>query len=128
MSRPWEMRTELCQSIESTYPCPLSSCSKHNRTTEIRWTHSNCGGYFRLYENGKEKCQRCGEEDLFCNWNYSCNNDYKNQKFSSFKIRAILQFLMGLNDDNVSEDFWFNIKACFKKQKSDYPWKFNADN
>ena len=127
MNHPWEMRTEVCESVESTYPCPFKNCLKHNKTSPIRWTHSNCGGHFRLYENGKEKCQKCGVEDLFCNWNYSCAYDNKNQKFSSFKIRAILQYLVGLDDSGVSDDFWFNIKACFKQQKKDYPWKFNID-
>ena len=124
MSKPYEWRTDICESIESEYPCPINDCSKHFSDKPIRWTHSNCGGYFRLYENGKEKCQKCGVEDLFCNWNYACSNDNKNQKFNSHKIRAILQYLVGLNDDNVSDDFWFNIKQCFNKQKKDYPSKF----
>ena len=126
MDRPWNMNCDVCESIESEYPCPLSNCSSHSdKEKPIRWTHSNCGGYFRLYENGKEKCQKCGEEDLFCNWNYSCCDDKKNQKFNSYRMRTIIQMLVGLNDDKVSTDFWFNIKMCLNKQKKDYPWKFN---
>ena len=123
MSKPYEWSTDICESIESEYPCPVYNCKKHGNE-KVKWTHINCGGQFRLYENGKEKCQRCGKEDFFCNWNYACSNDNKNQKFNSYKIRAILQYLIGQNDDNVSEDFWFNIKACFQKQKRDYPSKF----
>ena len=119
MSMPWELSTSKCQSIESEYPCPIDGCSTHNLSEPIKWTHTNCGGYFRLYENGKEKCQKCGIECLFCNQNRNCGS-----KFSYHKIRAILQYLVGLNDDNVSDDFWFNIKQCFNKQKKDYPSKF----
>lgn len=124
MNKPWEWATELCESIESDYPCPIVNCSNHSEKKNIKWTHSNCGGYFRLYENGKEKCQKCGAEDLFCNWSYICGANNKNQKFSCSRMRGILQFLVGLNDDKVSDDFWFNIKACFKKQKQDNPSKF----
>ena len=124
MSKPWEMSTSYCQSIESEYQCPINDCSIHINDKPIKWTHKNCGGYFRLYENGKEKCQKCGKEDFFCNWNYCCNSDNKNQQFNNSSIRAILQFLVGLNDDKVSEDFWFNLKMCFQKQKKDYPSKF----
>lgn len=122
--KPWERSCYECQSVESTYPCPLKNCTKHSLKEEIKWTHSNCGGYLRLYDNGKEKCQKCGYEDLFCFWNYNCDTDNKNTNFSTFKMRAILQYLVAVNDAKVSEDFWLNIKACFKKQKKDYPNKF----
>ena len=65
MNNPWEMSTSHCQSIESVYRCPINDCSIHINDKPIKWTHKNCGGYFRLYENGKEKCQKCGEEDFF---------------------------------------------------------------
>ena len=119
MSKPWELSTSSCQSVESEYPCPIDGCSTHNLSEPIKWTHTNCGGYFRLYENGKQKCQKCGSECLFCNQKYNCGS-----KFSSHKIRAILQYLVGLMDDNVSEDFWFNLKASFKYQQKEYPSKF----
>ena len=53
--KPWERSCYECQSVESTYPCPLKNCTKHSLKEEIKWTHSNCGGYLRLYDNGKEK-------------------------------------------------------------------------
>ena len=124
MTKPWNLRTDKCKYIESIYPCPINNCTSHTYKTPIRWTHSNCGGYFRLYENGKEKCQRCGEEDLFCNWDYSCNKDNKTQKYGKNNILTILQFLVGLDDSNVSIDFWLNIKMCFYKQREKYPEKF----
>jgi hypothetical protein len=124
MSRPWNWDCGICESVESIYPCPINNCSKHFSDEPISWVHSNCGGRFRLYENGKEKCQICGKEDLFCRWNYSCSSESKNQKISSYKLRTVLQYLVGLDDQNVSEDFWFNIKASFKHQKNDYPSKF----
>ena len=120
MSKPWEMSTSNCQSIGSEYPCPIDGCSTHNLHKPIKWTHTNCCGYFRLYENGKEKCQKCGIECLFCNQNRNCGS-----KFSYHKIRRILQYLAGLiDDDNVSEDFWFNLKDSFKNQQKEYPSKF----
>jgi hypothetical protein len=124
MSKPWDWSCNICESIESKYPCPINNCSKHYNDQPINWTHTNCGGYFRLYENGKEKCQRCGDEDIFCKWNYSCSSDTKNQLFCNYKIRTILQYLIGLDDENVSTDFWFNIKACFKHQREEFPSKF----
>ena len=54
MSKPWELSTTNCESVESEYPCPIDDCTKHG-DRPIKWTHTNCGGNFRLYENGKEK-------------------------------------------------------------------------
>ena len=119
MSKPWEFSTNICESILNEYPCPIEGCSNHNI---IRWTHSNCGGNFRLYSNGKEKCQKCGVEFFFCNHNYCCSNG---NKLSYYKIREILQYLIGLNDDNVSDDFWFKLKASLKWQISEFPSKFD---
>ena len=122
MSKPWELSTSSCQSVESEYPCPIDGCSTHNSNKPIKWTHTNCGGYFRIYENGKEKCQKCGSECLFCNQIYNCGS-----KFSYYKIRAILQYragLVGLNDDNVSILFWLHLGASISNQQKEYPSKF----
>ena len=117
---PWNKSCDVCESVESVYPCPCENCSNHSDFKSIKWNHLNCGGYLRFYENGIEKCQKCGKEDLFCNWPRCCQN----AKLSSFKIRAILQYLVGINDERVNTEFWFNIKACLKKQKEDYPARF----
>ena len=122
MSKPWERSTNICESILSEYPCPIEGCTKHSSDKPIRWTHTNCGGNFRLYSNGKEKCQKCGDECLFCNQNYSCSDS---NKFNSHKIRAILQYLIDNNDDNVSVDFWFDVGVSLKWQKIQYPSKFD---
>ena len=119
MSKPWELSTSKCQSIENEYPCPIDGCSTHSLSEPIKWTHTNCGGYFRLYENGKEKCQKCGRECLFCEQNYNCGS-----KFSDHKITAILQYLAGSNFYNDSQRFWFNLSASFNNQKKEYPSKF----
>ena len=123
--KPWNMSCNDCESVDSCYPCPMENCSSHlDKQRIIRWTHSNCGGKLRFYENGKEKCQKCGKEDLFCNWSCGSYNDKNNSKsINSFRLRVIFQILVGLNDQ-VSTDFWFNIKMCLKKQKEDYPDKF----
>ena len=122
MSKPWEYSTNICESILCEYPCPIEDSSIHSSDKPIRWIHSNCGGNFRLYSNGKEKCQKCGVECLFCNQNYSCSDS---NKFNSHKIRAILQYLVGISDDNVSDDFWFDIKASLSWQKREFPSKFD---
>ena len=59
---------------------------------------------------------------FFCNHNYCCSNG---NKLSYYKIREILQYLIGLNDDNVSDDFWFKLKASLKWQISEFPSKFD---
>ena len=124
--QPWERSCSECESVESSYPCPLSSCSIHtSEKCVIDWVHSECDGKLRLYDNGKEKCQKCGEESLFCLWNFNCNSENKSKNISSFKVRALLQFLVGLNDSYVKPEFWVNIKACLNKQMSDYPEKFD---
>lgn len=126
MSKPYEKDCIDCESVPSEYPCPISNCSvHHNRDNPIKWEHKNCGGNFRIYENGKEKCQRCDEEDYFCNWNYSCSSDIKSQQIDDFRLRCVLQMLMGLSDKNVSEDFFWNLKASLKHQRVLFPNKFN---
>ena len=116
MSKPWELSTSSCQSVESKYPCPIDGCSTHNSNKPIKWTHTNCGGYFRLYENGKEKCQKCGSECLFCEQNYNCGS-----KFSFHKIIDILRYI---DDNNVSFDFLKNLNKSFMHQQMAYPSKF----
>ena len=119
--QPWERSCSECESVESSYPCPLSSCSIHtSEKCVIDWVHSECDGKLRLYDNGKEKCQKCGSEFLFCCQDFNCGN-----KFSDFKIRRILQYLIGCNDEKVSDDFFFKLKDSFKHQKNEYPSKFN---
>lgn len=126
MTKPYDKSCSDCESVESEYPCPISNCSiHHDRDTPIRWTHRNCGGYFRIYDNGKEKCQKCYIEDYFCNWNYSCSSDIKDQKIDDFRLRAILSMLMGLSDKSVSEDFLWNLKVSLRHQRDLFPSKFN---
>ena len=51
---PWEMSCENSESVESRYPCPYyDNCSIHSNNEPMKWSHSNCGSYLRLYENGK---------------------------------------------------------------------------
>ena len=81
---PWKKSCDECESIESEYACPVYNCSKHGNE-EIKWTHGDdCGGGFRLYSNGKEKCQKCGKEFVYCLQNYSCYDSSKNQKQYSY--------------------------------------------
>ena len=126
MIKPYYKSCSNCESVESEYPCPITNCSVHrDLKNTIRWEHTNCGGYLRIYENGKEKCQKCGEEDYFCNWNKCCSADNKDQKIDDFRLRAILQMLMGLYYEGVSEDFFWNLKASLKHQRELFPEKFN---
>jgi hypothetical protein len=117
---PWNKSCDACESVKSEYPCPCENCLNHSDFESIKWNHINCGGYLRLYENGIEKCQKCGKEDLFCNWFRGCQN----AKLSSRKIRAILQYLIGASDGRESTEFWMNITACLEKQEKDYPHRF----
>lgn len=128
MDKPWEKDYRDCESIESYYPCPLSNCTRHSEDVKIRWTHSGCGGTFRLYDNGSERCEKCGRGDLFCNWNYSCCTDNKNQILDLFKIRNFLGILVKLPENKVSFEFLINIKICLKKQSIDHPEKFVDSN
>ena len=126
MIKPYDKSCSNCESVESEFPCLMTNCSvHHDRDNAIKWRHANCGGYFRIYENGKEKCQKCDTEDYFCNWNYSCSADNKDQKIDDFRLRAILQMLMGLSDKGVSEDFFWNLKASLRHQRELFPEKFN---
>ena len=116
MAQPWNKNCNECESIESEYPCVRRNCSIHSdKTKPNKGVHINCGGYFRLYENGKEKCQKCGKEDLFCNWN---------GKIDYLRLRYALQFIAGINDDKVDVEFFINLKNCLDKQRRDFPEKF----
>ena len=121
MSEPWNKTCDQCQSVPSDYDCPISNCSTHKKKKTIHWVHRNCGGGFRLYENGKEKCQRCGVEDYFCKWSYSCQKDNKSQGLSYSKIKSILQALVGMDGSDASPLFFLNIKACIENQRQKFP-------
>ena len=124
--QPWKKSCDDCESIESKYPCPLYNCSKHGNE-EIKWTHGgDCGGGFRLYSNGKEKCQKCGKEFVFCLQNYSCYDSSKNQKQYSFsKIKNIITKLVGcMNTRNVSPTFLILLDMSLDKQYRDHKERF----
>ena len=120
---PWNYSCNDCDSCESKYACPINNCSECGNR-QYRWTHSNCGGSFRLYENGKEKCEKCGTEDLFCNFwsNHGGNN---NNKISYCKIKNILAKLAGMDTIKCSTYFLLHVGMCIDKQYRDYPEKFD---
>ena len=122
---PWKKSCDDCESVESKYACPVYNCSKHGNEA-IKWTHEGgCGGGFRLYSNGKVKCQKCGKEFVFCLQNYSCYDASKNQKqYSYTKIKNILSKLVGMDTRNVSPTFLFSVAASIDKQYKDYPERF----
>ena len=122
---PWKKSCDECESIESKYACPVYNCSKHGNE-EIKWTHrGGCGGGFRLYSNGKEKCQKCGKEFVFCLQNYSCNDSSKNQKqYSYSKIKNIIAKLIGMDTRNFSANFLWLLSMSIDKQYKDYPERF----
>ena len=122
---PWEKSCDECESVESKYACPVYNCSKHGNEA-IKWKHGgDCGGGLRLYSNGKEKCQKCGEEFVFCLQNYSCYDSSKNQKqYSYSKIKNIIYKLVGFDTRNVSQTFLFALSMSIDKQYKDYPERF----
>ena len=123
---PWKKSCDDCESIESKYACPVYNCSKHGNEA-IKWTHGGgCGGGFRLYSNGKEKCQKCGKEFVFCLQNYSCYDSSKNQKQYSFsKIKNIITKLVGcMNTRNVSPTFHILLSMSLDKQYRDHKERF----
>lgn len=122
---PWEFSCSDCDSCESVYPCPVYKCSKHG-DERITWVHgSSCGGSLRLYENGKEKCQKCGREKLFCLWDCSCYDESKNEKqYDYLQLKNMLTKLSGLDTRYCSPYFLFHIGMCIDKQYKDYKYRF----
>lgn len=122
---PWNWSCDKCESVESRYPCPLSNCSKHGNET-INWRHGGgCKGGLRLYSNGKEKCQKCGEEEFFCLWDCSCADESKNnQKYDYSKIRNIFANAIGIDTRSVSPMFLIYVAACIDKQYQQHPERF----
>ena len=121
---PWNYDCEQCDSVKSEYPCPVYNCSSHSSNEKINWTHSNCGGSFRLYENGKEKCQKCGNEDLFCKWKCSCYTDTKSKQYSYAKIKNVLAKLSGMDTRYASTYFLVHVSMCIDRQYKDFPEEF----
>ena len=123
--KPWILSCDECESMPSDYPCPISNCSKHKNGNDIHWIHKNCGGSFRLYENGIEKCQKCGREDYFCKWSYTCSYDEKNKLISYSKIRNILGNIMGMDSSKISATALWNIGLSIKHQQEQFPECFD---
>ena len=122
---PWKKSCDECESVESKFPCPVYNCSKHGNEA-IKWTHGgDCGGGFRLYSNGKEKCQKCGKEFVFCLQNFCCYDSSKNQKqYSYSKIKNIIAKLIGMDTRNFSANFLWLLSMSIDKQYKDYPERF----
>ena len=121
---PWNLSCDECDSVKSEYPCPVYSCTLHSSGQKINWTHSNCGGSFRLYENGKEKCQTCNKEDFFCKWKCSCYTDTKSKQYSYHKIKNVLAKLAGMETRYASPFFLVHVSMCIDKQFKTYPEDF----
>lgn len=117
-TEPWNYECCNCDSVESFYACPINNCNKHGNEP-IRWTHTNCGGSFRLYENGKEKCEKCGMEEHFCL--LSCHDSHK---IDYLKVKNTLAKLAGLNSRLCSPYFLIHVSICIDKQYRDHPEKF----
>ena len=124
-TEPWNYSCSECDSCESKYACPVYNCSRHG-SEAIKWMHGGCHGGLRLYENGKEKCERCGEEELFCLWDCSCYDESKNQKqYSYHKIKNMLAKLAGMDTRYASTFFIVHVSMCIDKQFKDYPERFD---
>ena len=124
-TEPWKKSCDECESVESKYACPVYNCSQHGNEA-IKWTHGDdCRGGFRLYSNGKEKCQKCGKEIIFCLQNYCCFDKSRNQKQYSYpKIKNIISKLAGMDTREVSPTFLISLSMCIDKQYKDYPDRF----
>lgn len=125
--KPWNKSTENCESIPSDYACPIKDCSSHPNEKIIHWIHKNCGGSFRLYENGKEKCQKCGREDYFCKWSYSCSKDLKSEVMSYATIKNIMQKIVGMNSTGIPISVLMNICFSIENQYKQHPECFIND-
>jgi hypothetical protein len=123
---PWNYSCDDCESVEGRYPCPLSNCSKHGDEPIRRVHGGSCNGGFRLYSNGKLKCEKCGVEDLFCLWNWECCADESknNQKYDYSKIRNIFANAIGIDTRSVSPMFLIYVAACIDKQYQQHPERF----
>ena len=124
---PWKLSCydSECESVPSIYPCPVYNCSKHGNE-DINWVHGGgCRGDLRLYSNGKEKCQKCGEEEYFCLWECSCYDASKNEnQYSYHKIKNIIGKLAGMDTYDVSPTFLIYVKMSIDQQVRDHPEKF----
>ena len=121
-TEPWNYSCDDCESVESRYPCPLSNCSKHG-DEPIRWVHGgDCNGGFRLYSNGKLKCEKCGVEDLFCLWNWKCCAD--ESKYGYQKTKNIFAKAISIDTRSVSPMFHIYVNVCIDKQYKDHPERF----
>ena len=121
---PWKKSCDDCESIESKYACPVYNCSKHGNEA-IKWKHGGCGGYLRFYSNGKEKCEKCGDEDLFVLWECSCYDASKNQnQYSYAKIKNMFSKLSGMDTRNVSTTYLIYAAMSLDKQYRDHKERF----
>lgn len=127
MSTPWEKPTDNCESMPSDYACPIDGCPSHPNEKKIHWTHSNCGGSFRIYENGKEKCQKCGKEDYFCKWSYSCSKDSKSGKIGYTRICNILAKIIAMDTKLISSWGLMNIVGSIRYQYEKFPEFFEEE-
>ena len=125
MEKTWKKSCDECESVESKYACPVYNCSKHGNEA-IKWKHgSGCGGYLRFYSNGKEKCEKCGDEDLFVLWECSCYDASKNQnQYSYEKIKNMFSKLSGMDTRNVSPAFLIYAAMSLDKQYREHKERF----
>jgi len=122
--RPWEKECDECQSMSSDYPCPVNNCTKHSDGKTIHWIHDGCGGSFRIYENGKERCEKCKKELFFCMWSYTCSSDSKSKQISYSKIKNVLQKLVGMDARDISTTALMHIWVSIEHQCKEYPQYF----
>ena len=62
--------------VDFIAPCPVQDCLNIGKV--FRWIHYNCGGYFKITNEGEIRCIRCGTSGLFVDWKFQCENHSSN--------------------------------------------------
>ena len=81
--------------------CPVLDCPRSkNKDDKCYWTHSECGSFETINDEGMIRCKKCGNIGLFVELEYKCrlHDDYYSpttiQEFS-----AMLSILSDLSGD-----------------------------
>ena len=114
----------MTNEIKFKSPCPVYECWKEKRTDIINWVCSNkikgieCKEIFKLTNNGKLVCKKCGVEGDLLAIKWSCNY-HEGKKLGNFQalvncvtIAATLEL-----GEEKSSDFLEDIFGSLLEQR-----------
>ena len=102
----------MSESYDFSTCCPCEECEGSDKV--IDWTHANCGGYYKIDEEGRIYCNECYKPSHLWEMRFSCPN--KNYKEENTYDRYYSYIKMIIKTPSWPNSFKVNLINSLMKQ------------